>query len=147
MSIDRRTLSEGDVISVKFPFNDKVGFKRRPAVITHISGDKIFLAKITSQIKDHPNNITLQNYSTAGLYKASQVQCNREVSFNRYSNQLIKKIGHLEQHDLEQVNNKIQSIKSTRYNTTAKSVMEQYCDKKAESTLYNNREYDKELNR
>lgn len=147
MNIDRKLLSEGDVLSVNFPFNDKIGFKRRPAVITRVSGNKIFLAKITSQIKNHPNNITLQNYTVAGLHKASQVQCNREVSLNRYSHNLIKKIGHLEQHDLEQVNNKIQSIRLARYNVNNKSVMQQYCDKKATPTLSNTQEHDKELNR
>ena len=100
MNLNRKSFQKGDVLTVDFPYNDQNAFKRRPAVVTRVSGDNIVIAKITSQIKNHPNNVLLTDYKAAGLFKESQVQCNRQVSLNRYSPRIIKKVGHLADYDL-----------------------------------------------
>lgn len=132
MKINPKAIQKGDVLLVDFPFNDSTGFKRRPAVVTDISrNNNIFITKITSQIKTHPYNIDIQNLSSAGLRKQSQVQCNREIIINRFSSQLITKLGHLDNQDLANVLQNIQNIRNEKYKQHS---IQNYCNKYAQQT-------------
>lgn len=126
MNLNRKLFQKGDVLTVDFPFNDQNAFKRRPAVITRVSGDNIVIAKITSQIKNHPNNVLLKDFETAGLVKESQVQCNRQISLNRYSSRISKKIGRLSDRDFALVEQKILYLQNEKYNNP----IQKYCNKK-----------------
>lgn len=126
MNLNRKSFQKGDVLTVDFPYNDQNAFKRRPAVVTRVSGDNIVIAKITSQIKNHPNNVLLTDYKAAGLFKESQVQCNRQVSLNRYSPRIIKKVGHLTDYDLTLVEQKATYLQNEKY----KNSIQKYCNHK-----------------
>ena len=133
MKINPKAIQKGDVLLVDFPFNDSAGFKRRPAVVTDISSNRnIFITKITSQIKLHPYNIDIQNISSAGLLKPSQVQCNREIIMNRFSKNIIAKLGHLDNQDLENVLQNIQNIRNEKYKQHNSSI-QNYCNKYAQT--------------
>lgn len=126
MNLNRKSFQKGDVLTVDFPFNDQNTFKRRPAVITRISKDNVVIAKITSQIKNHPNNVLLTNHQAAGLVKESQVQCNRQISLSRYSPRIIKKIGQLTDYDLHLVDQKTTYLQNEKY----KNSIQRYCNDK-----------------
>ena len=143
MNLNRKSFQKGDVLTVDFPFNDQNTFKRRPAVITRISKDNIVIAKITSQIKNHPNNVLLTDHQAAGLVKASQVQCNRQISFSRYSPRIIKKIGKLTDYDLTLVDQKTTYLQNEKY----KNSIQRYCNDKYPQQYQNQKISDKERGR
>lgn len=142
MKLNRKSFQKGDVLTVDFPYNDQNAFKRRPAVVTRVSDDNIVIAKITSQIKNHPNNVLLTDFSAAGLFKESQVQCNRQITLNRYSSRIIKKVGHLTDHDLTLVEQKTTYLQNEKY----KNSIQKYCDNKYsqnhDETLHKDKEKD-----
>ena len=70
---------QGDVVLVPFPFTDQSGGKQRPAVV--LSGDAynrdhpdLILAPITSQLLHAPDEVSLTDWSSAGLVKPSVVK-------------------------------------------------------------------------
>lgn len=148
MKLDRKTIKIGDVLLVDFPYNDKKGSKRRPAVVTGIKGKKLYVTKITSQIKEHPNNTDLQDLDCTGLCKTSQVQCNRQIVLNLYSNNIIFRIGQLSERDLDNVINKVHSLHKEKHHSQAcKSAIKTYCEKVYGNTLEFENIYDKDLER
>lgn len=126
MRLNRKFLNKGDVLTVEFSFNDQQTSKLRPAVITQVSEDNIVIAKVTSKIKNHPNNISLTDIKAAGLERESQVQCNRQVTLNRYSTNIVSKIGHLTDHDLSLIKQKTTELQ----NNKLKNAIQKYCNDK-----------------
>lgn len=40
--INPKTIKQGDVLLVDFPYNDKIGSKRRPAVVSRVKDNSYF---------------------------------------------------------------------------------------------------------
>ena len=91
-----------DVVVVPFPFTDKVGTKRRPALVvstTAFNGghDQLVLAMITSTRRDDwPSDIPLEGWHDAGLAVPCKV---RLKLFTLASDLIIKRAGSLVDHD------------------------------------------------
>lgn len=148
--INPKTIKQGDVLLVDFPYNDKKGSKQRPAVVSRVKDNHIFIVKITSQIKNHPNNIMIGNITSAGLNKTSQIQCNREIYINRYSKSILAQLGNLDQRDFINMTNKISEIHlrhAVKRSENSNSTIKQYCEKKYNNKTLMNREHDKEKER
>lgn len=148
--INPKTIKQGNVLLVDFPYNDKIGSKRRPAVVSRVKGDQVFIVKITSQIKEHPNNILIENGAAAGLVKPSQVQCNREICINKYAKNILVQIGNLDQHDLKRLMDKLTELRLEKYVNrleNSNNAIKQYCEKRYDKESATEHEYDKQNER
>ncbi len=95
---------KGDVVVVPFPFSNLADAKKRPAlVIAVLSGNDVMLCQITSQIRQDPDAIALENgdFRTGSLRKSSNIRPNRIFTADR---QIIQsKIGELRAETLDAV--------------------------------------------
>lgn len=125
-------IKRGDVLYVEFQFDDMNRAKLRPAVVTNINQNSIFLTKISSQINQYPLNYTLKDWHTSGLRKPSQVQCNRHNIIKRDGIKSFSKIGELTERDLKNVLEQISSINQEKYNSHSekRDYIKEYCEKK-----------------
>ena len=87
-----------DVVVVPFPFTDKVGAKRRPALVLSTpafngSHDQVILAMITSaRQSDWPSDVVLEQWGDAGLSTACRV---RFKLFTLDRELILKRVGGL----------------------------------------------------
>ncbi len=95
-----------DVVVVPFPFTDKVGTKRRPAVVLSTTDfnsrhNQLALAMITSaRQSDWPSDVHLDGWAEAGLNVPCRV---RFKLFTLERDRIIKRTGSLSQHDRQAV--------------------------------------------
>jgi len=91
-----------DVVVVPFPFTDKVGTKRRPALVVSSASfnghhDQVVLAMITSaKQSDWPSDVQLEEWTAAGLTVPCRV---RFKLFTLDRGTVLKKAGALSPHD------------------------------------------------
>jgi mRNA interferase MazF len=93
----------GDVLLIPFPFTDQSTIKKRPAVVisstqynqNHID---VILIAITSQIQatEHPDNLVIQDWQSAGLLKPSVV---KPIITTVEKNLVLRKLGALTTED------------------------------------------------
>ena len=101
-----------DVVAVPFPFSDRPGHKRRPAlVLTNSSFNRAghtVLCMITSSGRaDWPGDVELKNLKSAGL----AVRCLVRFKLFTLDNQLIlRSIGRLGAADLRSVANNLKAF-------------------------------------
>jgi mRNA interferase MazF len=91
-----------DVVVVPFPFTDKVGAKRRPALVVSSAAfngnhDQVILAMITSaRQSDWTSDVPLEEWTAAGLTVPCRV---RFKLFTLDRDMVLKKAGTLTSHD------------------------------------------------
>ncbi|CAA7624353.1 type II toxin-antitoxin system PemK/MazF family toxin [Magnetospirillum sp. SS-4] len=91
-----------DVVVVPFPFTDKVGAKRRPALVVSSAAfngnhDQVILAMITSaRQSDWTSDVPLEEWTAAGLTVPCRV---RFKLFTLDRDMVLKKVGTLTSHD------------------------------------------------
>lgn len=96
---------QGDVLLVPFPFTDQSGLKQRPAIVLSCRSynqarDDVILAPVTSQVSSVPDEVTLTDWSGAGLIKPSVVK----PLLSSFEGRLVRrKLGALSAPDLAQV--------------------------------------------
>lgn len=104
LEIPLTILEKGTVIEINFPFEEKEGYKKRPAVIIE-KNDKIAVVlalKVTSVKKDYCYAVEISDLKSAGLSKSSWVLTDKELSINIKENN-VKVLGHLSENDNEHV--------------------------------------------
>jgi mRNA interferase MazF len=95
-----------DVVVVPFPFTDKIGAKRRPALVLSTSAfnqrhHQLVLAMITSaRQSDWPSDVHLGGWADAGLSVPCRV---RFKLFTLDGDQILKRAGSLAQDDRQAV--------------------------------------------
>jgi mRNA interferase MazF len=99
--------SQWDVVTVPFPFTDKLAVKKRPALVLSNTAfnrsDKTVLAMITTRgHRPWPGDSEIEEYFEAGLNLQCQVRLKIFTIDNRL---LLKKIGHLAEIDSNKVKN------------------------------------------
>jgi mRNA interferase MazF len=95
---------KGEVIVVPFPFSDLSQAKRRPAlVLAALRGEDVILCQITSQVRDDPHAIPLENvdFASGGLRQSSHIRPGR--IFTADSHIILYTAGRLSPAKLEQV--------------------------------------------
>ncbi|HET92154.1 MAG TPA: type II toxin-antitoxin system PemK/MazF family toxin [Chloroflexi bacterium] len=96
---------QGDVLLVPFPFTDQSGAKQRPAVVLsrrshNQAHPDVILAPVTSQVSPVTDEVTLADWSGAGLVKPSVVK----PLLSAFEGRLVRrKLGALSAPDLAQV--------------------------------------------
>ena len=100
------TFKAFDVVAVPYPFTDRDGTKRRPALVIsnekfNKQHDQIVLAMITTTTDNvWPSDVTLTNWQKAGLKLACQL---RLKLFTLDQNLVLKIVGHLSPKDVKSV--------------------------------------------
>ena len=101
---------KGDVV-IPFPFSDLSGSKRRPAlVISNLEGYDFILCQITSKNVKDKYAIELKDgdFKEGGLKQESNIRPNK--IFTADEDIILYKIGHLKNHKLQEIINKIIEI-------------------------------------
>jgi mRNA interferase MazF len=71
-------IETGDVVLLKFPFTDGVGYKRRPALVLRSFEDgDILVCRITSKIYRSKYDIYLDNWLKCGLKLPSVIRVHK----------------------------------------------------------------------
>ncbi|MGH7024636.1 MAG: type II toxin-antitoxin system PemK/MazF family toxin [Caulobacteraceae bacterium] len=100
------TFEPFDVVVVPFPFTDKTGSKRRPALVISTqafndSHDQLVLTMITAARQSHwPSDVILRNWRSAGLAVACRV---RFKLFTLDKALIVRRLGALANEDRESV--------------------------------------------
>jgi len=64
----------GDIVLVKFPFTNNLGFKKRPAlIIKDTNNGDVIVCRITSKLYDSAYDIELKDWSQNGLQLPSVI--------------------------------------------------------------------------
>ena len=105
------TCETWDVVTVPFPFADRAGIKRRPALIvsaeTFNRNGHSILAMITSSHLPWPTDSPLTQLSSCGLSRPCVVRLKLFTLDNRL---IIKRIGHLAEEDKNRVAQALRAI-------------------------------------
>ncbi|HTW92431.1 MAG TPA: type II toxin-antitoxin system PemK/MazF family toxin [bacterium] len=74
----------GDIVLLRVPFFDTPNPKRRPAmVILDTGGDDIVVARVTGQLSNTPQDVTLEEWHVAGLLVPSVVRLHTVATLPR----------------------------------------------------------------
>lgn len=104
-----KSLEFGDVVLLKFPFTDGIGFKRRPALLINSFDDgDIIVCRITSQIYETGYDIKIDNWVGAGLKLASVIRVHKIASLE--ADLVESKLGRIETLELEKVKEILSTI-------------------------------------
>ena len=74
----------GDVVLVKFPFTNNLGFKKRPALVIRDTNDgDVVVCRITSKLYNSPYDINLMNWQQSGLQLPSVIRAHKIASLEK----------------------------------------------------------------
>lgn len=100
------TYKRGEVVIVPFPYTDRSGYKKRPAVIVssdtfNNSRQDCIVIPISGRLVNiMPEDYTLKDWSTAGLLKPSIAKA---ILLTVHQNTILSRLGHLSDHDLKNI--------------------------------------------
>ena len=104
-------LVKGDVVAVSFPFSDKEGFKRRPAlVVANLEGENTILGQITSKLKTDKNSTTIisKDFHKGDLKTASTACLDQLHTIHK--SRILYKIGCLKYAKIKEIEKAIVKI-------------------------------------
>ena len=85
----------GDVVLVKFPFTNNLGFKKRPALVIRDTNDgDVVVCRITSKLYNSPYDINLMNWQQSGLQLPSVIRAHKIASLEK--TMIDKKLGEVD---------------------------------------------------
>ncbi len=91
----------GEIYLCRFPFTDGVGAKIRPALVLFDLGEDAIICRVISQIGRGPLVVSITEWRTAGLIKASYAKLDRIITAQKTV--FLKKLGHLSERNLAEV--------------------------------------------
>lgn len=91
----------GEVWWADFPFEDQNVTKHRPAIVMDDDTIAVLAMKVTSQDKDIPYNIKIEDWKEAGLKKLSWARIDAVIEMSDW--QMNRKIGDLSERDLKKI--------------------------------------------
>lgn len=104
----------GDVVLVPFPFTDQSDQKKRPAVVVsstayHRERPDLILMAVTSQVRSSTSvgEAAIMGWKLAGLLKPSVL---KPILFTLERGLVLRKLGHLQQQDLDSLRHSLKSI-------------------------------------
>lgn len=83
----------GDIVSVEFPYSDLQGRKRRPGLVLSGDDEDLLLARITTRPAREAGDMSLIQWSEAGLPKASTVRLAKLATVDRRL--VLRRIGRI----------------------------------------------------
>jgi mRNA interferase MazF len=101
----------GEIVLVKFPFTNSLGFKKRPALIIKDTNDgDVIVCRITSKHYNSPYDIELTNWSQNGLQLPSVIRTHKIAALEK--NMIDRKLGEVDSNVKVQVIVIIQTLLS-----------------------------------
>ena len=101
----------GEIVLVKFPFTNNLGFKKRPAlIIKDTNNGDVIVCRITSKLYTSSYDIELKNWSQNGLQLPSVIRVHKMASLEK--NMIDRKLGEVDNNVKTQVINIIQTLLS-----------------------------------
>ena len=101
----------GEIVLVKFPFTNNLGFKKQPALIIKDTNDgDVIVCRITSKLYTSSYDIELKNWSQNGLQLPSVIRVHKMASLEM--NMIDRKLGEVDNNVKTQVINIIQTLLS-----------------------------------
>ncbi|HAL81775.1 MAG TPA: growth inhibitor [Mucilaginibacter sp.] len=101
----------GEIVLVKFPFTNNLGFKKRPALIIKDTNDgDVIVCRITSKLYDSSYDIELKNWSQNGLQLPSVIRVHKMASLEK--DMIDRTLGEVDNNVKAQVINIIQTLLS-----------------------------------
>lgn len=101
----------GEIVLVKFPFTNNLGFKKRPALIIKDTNDgDVIVCRITSMLYGSSYDIELKNWSQNGLQLPSVIRVHKMASLEK--NMIDRTLGEVDNNVKAQVINIIQTLLS-----------------------------------
>ncbi len=101
----------GEIVLVKFPFTNNLGFKKRPALIIKDTNDgDVIVCRITSKHYNSPYDIDLTNWSQNGLQLPSVIRAHKMASLEK--NMIDRKLGEVDNNVKAELINTIQTLLS-----------------------------------
>jgi len=101
----------GEIVLVKFPFTNNLGFKKRPALIIKDTNDgDVIVCRIPSKLYTSSYDIELKNWSQNGLQLPSVIRVHKMASLEK--NMIDRKLGEVDNNVKTQVINIIQTLLS-----------------------------------
>lgn len=101
----------GEIVLVKFPFTNNLGFKKRPALIIKDTNDgDVIVCRITSKLYDSSHDIELKDWRQNGLQLPSVIRVHKMASLEK--NMIDRKLGEVDNNVKTQVINIIQAFLS-----------------------------------
>jgi mRNA interferase MazF len=102
----------GEIVLVTFPFVDKAGAKKRPALILRDTGDAdIIVARVTSQAPQPDFDVVLAEWQQAGLVLPSVVRVHKLLTLAK--RRVEGNVGIVTPRDWAQVRAKVQELWAT----------------------------------
>jgi mRNA interferase MazF len=99
----------GDIVLLRFPFTNGLGYKQRPAVVLIDTQDgDVLVARVTSRLRTGLYEIPIQNWQAAGLLKPSQVRIHKVASLD--ISLVLRNMGALSPADLRPLRQAIQHV-------------------------------------
>jgi mRNA interferase MazF len=96
----------GEVVLVAFPFTDRVGTKRRPALILLDTGDEdVMVARVTGQATQAGFDVALGEWQQAGLRLPSVVRPHKVATIEKRL--VVSRLGRLTEEDWARVRAKL----------------------------------------
>ncbi|MDF2431912.1 MAG: mRNA interferase MazF [Mucilaginibacter sp.] len=101
----------GEIVLVKFPFTNNLGFKKRPALIIKDTNDgDVIVCRITSKLYNSSYDIELKNWSKNGLQLPSVIRVHKMASLEK--NMIDRNLGEIDNNVKTEVINIIQTLLS-----------------------------------
>src|ERR1700743_3640167 len=98
----------GDVVLIKFPFTNNLGFKKRPALVIKDTNDgDLVVCRITSKLYTSPYDVDLKNWQQSGLQLPSIIRTHKIASLEKAM--IDKKLGGIDSVVKAQVINAIKT--------------------------------------
>lgn len=99
----------GDILLLNFPFSGLSGVKKRPALFLLDAHDgDILVARITSKIWFRPTDVSLKDWSLAGLLSNSCIRLTKLATLEKVL--VERKLGTLSPQDLAAIEKKLLDI-------------------------------------
>jgi mRNA interferase MazF len=99
----------GEIVLVKFPFTNNLGFKKRPALIIKDTNDgDVIVCRITSKLYNSSYDIEIKNWSQNGLQLPSVIRVHKVASLEK--NMIDRKLGEVDHNIKPQIINIIQAL-------------------------------------
>ena|ERR1700740_1833704 len=99
----------GEIVLIKFPFTNNLGFKKRPALIIKDTNDgDVIVCRITSKLYNSSYDIELKNWSQNGLQLPSVIRVHKVASLKK--NMIDRKLGDVDHNVKTRVINIVQIL-------------------------------------
>ena len=99
----------GEIVLIKFPFTNNLGFKRRPALVIKDTNDgDVIVCRVTSKLYNAAYDIDVKNRQQSGLQLPSVIRAHKIATLEK--NMIDRKLGDVDSNIKTQLASIIQTL-------------------------------------